>query len=40
MEESEDEELQKLVTLEAKNKAQERLIENLIFENKDLKKFL
>lgn len=40
MQEPEPEELKILVTLDAENKAQARLIEKLILENRDLKKLL
>lgn len=40
VQESEDEDLRRLMNLEAKNKAQERIIEKLILENRYLKKLL
>jgi len=40
MQQSENDKLKKLINLEAKNKAQTRLIEKLTLENKDLKKLL
>ena len=40
MQEFEDEELKKLVTLKARNKVQERISENLTLDNRDLKRLL